>query len=540
MHMSTLHNATGQLWRSVAFGGSGGKEFSDISWPPQSSDVLMAKSAQPVEVRVRVGRYLDQIQMVWANLALAAHGGEGSDVETLVLQAGEYIINVRLTRPGRYLGSLELITSTGRSVLFGKQKGEIFDLEVPKNYQVVGFYGRSGRWIDRLGVMAIPMAEKELSSPGPAPPEVPSMPAAPNPERSAKPIVGELLRAIPRAGIELIKKFEGYAEALPDGRAMAYADPLYGWEMPTIGYGTTRYPNDSQVKPGDTITQIEAEDYLIHHVHQSCRSALKQIPTWDRMNLNQQGALYSFAYNLGSGFYRGFNFDSITRVCDSPDRWQDHAWIAAQFVKYRNPGSSVEAGLRRRRLAEAELFCQPITAATPNWQDDHGEAEEAGDHTPEERLEIINREVVGQQPVGAALTPEMSFNTLITPHITYGEFALYQEERRFRYGYQCQTAYEICLFLETCRGYFGGNPLVITSGYRPPEINAAIGGARRSEHLYDAADTGAVDFYIKNVSVYDVETWCDQNYPHSIGYGAARGFVHLGMRPGKPRVRWVY
>ena len=81
---------------------------------------------------------------------------------------------------------------------------------------------------------------------------------------------------------------------------------------------------------------------------------------------------------------------------------------------------------------------------------------------------------------------------------------------------------------------------MITSGYRPPEVNAAVGGARRSEHLYDAPDTGAVDFYIKGVSVYEVEAWCDQQFPYSLGYGAARGFVHLGMRPGKPRVRWVY
>ena len=134
----------------------------------------------------------------------------------------------------------------------------------------------------------------------------------------------------------------------------------------------------------------------------------------------------------------------------------------------------------------------------------------------------------------------MSFDTLITPHITYGEFALYDEERRFRYDYQCQTAYELSLFLERCRDYFGGNPLVITSGYRPPEINARIGGARSSEHLYDSPDKGAVDFYIKGVSIYEVEAWCDQHYPHSLGYGANRGFVHLGMRPGKPHIRWVY
>ncbi len=75
------------------------------------------------------------------------------------------------------------------------------------------------------------------------------------------------------------------------------------------------------------------------------------------MTPNQQGAMYSFAYNLGAGFYRAPNFESITRVCDSPAQWHDLPWIKAQFVKYRNPGTSVEAGLRLRREAEAELFC---------------------------------------------------------------------------------------------------------------------------------------------------------------------------------------
>ncbi|NEQ54515.1 MAG: glycoside hydrolase family protein [Leptolyngbya sp. SIO3F4] len=464
--------------------------------------------------------------LLWANRELPVHGGEGSPLEPFVLEANEYIANVRLTGK-RYVGSIEFITNQGRKILFGQQSGKVVDLEVPPNYQVIGFYGQSGRWIDQLGVIAVQSSIQPVTRPSQPQP----ITERPN---------DLLLGAIPRSGIELIKEFEGYAQALPDGRATAYADPLLGWEVPTIGYGTTRYPNGVKVQQGDIVTQRQAEDYLIDHVDESCRKALEKIPEWKRMNSNQRGALYSFAYNLGSGFYQGYNFESITRVCDSPERWNDHRWIAAQFVKYRNPGTSVEEGLRRRRLAEAALFCKRPTTSSPNWNDDHDEAGEAGDRKPEERLGRIIQDVAGSQPVGTSLTPDMHFNTLITPHITYGEFALYDETRRFRYDYQCKTAYEICLFLERCRDYFGGNPLVITSGYRPPEINAKIGGARQSEHLYDAPDTGAVDFYIKNISTYEVEYWCDQTYPHSIGYGAKRGFVHLGMRPGKKRIRWVY
>lgn len=163
---------------------------------------------------------------------------------------------------------------------------------------------------------------------------------------------------VPVAALELIKEFEGYARALADGRAEAYPDPIAGWQVATIGFGTTRYPDGRAVRQGDVISRDQAVTYLSHDVEQNCRPALEAIPTWVRMTSNQRSALYSFAYNLGANFYGGPDFASITRVCDSPERWDDQAWVKEQFVKYRNPGTAAEAGLRRRREAEATLFCQ--------------------------------------------------------------------------------------------------------------------------------------------------------------------------------------
>lgn len=145
---------------------------------------------------------------------------------------------------------------------------------------------------------------------------------------------------------------------------------------------------------------------------------------------------------------------------------------------------------------------------------------------------------IQQQP--ARLSPSSPFSARLTPHITLGEFALNQEARRFTAQHQVDTAAELAAFLERCRARFGGRPVIITSGYRPPTINRAVGGASSSEHLYDAPGVGAVDFCIDGVDIYEVQAWCDQMWPFSVGYGAPRGFVHLGIRQGRPKVRWDY
>jgi GH24 family phage-related lysozyme (muramidase) len=176
--------------------------------------------------------------------------------------------------------------------------------------------------------------------------------------------------SIPQAAIALIKKHEGF---VPD----AYPDPKDGWSLPTIGYGTTVYLDGRKVQRGQSVTREEAETYLVAYIEKRCRPALMKIPTWNQMNENQQSALYSFAYNLGEHFYRGEDFDSISLVCDSPSRWDDHQWITAQFEKYRNPGKNVEEGLRRRRLEEAELFCKPVSTKpmpTPMPTNGHSKA----------------------------------------------------------------------------------------------------------------------------------------------------------------------
>lgn len=94
---------------------------------------------------------------------------------------------------------------------------------------------------------------------------------------------------------------------------------------------------------------------------------------------------------------------------------------------------------------------------------------------------------------GRQFPATVPFLLQITPNITYGELTLQSEARRFTAQHQCNTAMLLCQFAQKARDRFN-RPVIITSGYRPSKINAQVGGSTRSEHLYDAPDTGAIDF----------------------------------------------
>jgi lysozyme len=153
------------------------------------------------------------------------------------------------------------------------------------------------------------------------------------------------LEVIPEAGIKLIKEFEGC-------HLKAYYDPLTGGLPITIGWGSTRRKDGSRFMIGNIITQEEADDLLYFQLRREFLPALQKIPYWNEMNENQQGALLSFSYNLGAGFYGSPNFNTITRVLKEK-KWSE---VPKALELYRNPGTNVEKGLLRRRIAEGDAW----------------------------------------------------------------------------------------------------------------------------------------------------------------------------------------
>jgi GH24 family phage-related lysozyme (muramidase) len=108
------------------------------------------------------------------------------------------------------------------------------------------------------------------------------------------------------AAVKLIKEFEGV-------HLSAYPDPLHGWDVATIGYGTTRYPDGRKVQRGDKITVIDANQLLDVEVERIAEKLRSSVPFWGAMSGNKQCALISFAYNLGAGFYGSAGFETISK-----------------------------------------------------------------------------------------------------------------------------------------------------------------------------------------------------------------------------------
>lgn len=296
--------------------------------------------------------------------------------------------------------------------------------------------------------------------------------------------------------LKIIREFEGC-------RLEAYRCPA---GVPTIGYGATRLI-DRRVRMGDVITQQMAEELLQNEVeHLFAPGLFELLPLAKQWQPNQIAALVSFAFNLGLGAVEESTLRKRLLAGEDPC-----TVVKEELPKWVHAGEAVLKGLERRRAAEVALFCGKPAAAKPALQQD-----------------------------SPRLSPSSPFSAKITPHIRLGEFALDQEARRFQLQHQVDTATELANFMERVRRNFNGLPVIITSGYRPKMVNDSVGGAANSEHLYSCAGEGAVDFYLDGADINAVQAFCDKFWPHSVGYGAPKGFVHIGRRADGQRRRWDY
>lgn len=138
-------------------------------------------------------------------------------------------------------------------------------------------------------------------------------------------------------GMSLLANFEAL-------KLKAYLDTA---GIPTIGYGTIKYPNGKRVKLGDKITKEQAMEYKLHDLKEfegTVNSAVS-VP----LEQHQYDVLVSLAYNIGSG---AFKSSTLLKKLNKGD----YNGAADAFLSWVNSGGKRTQGLVNRRTKERDIF----------------------------------------------------------------------------------------------------------------------------------------------------------------------------------------
>lgn len=136
-----------------------------------------------------------------------------------------------------------------------------------------------------------------------------------------------------------IRQFEGFSST-------AYPD-AGGW---AIGYGSQTHPDGRPVRPGDTITPSQAEQYLASAInkHSNWKSSVTR-----QLSPAQQAALASFEFNLGPAIWRTDETAGQILARVNAGDFNGAGQLMQRFIYSQG---QPHPALQNRRLAEAQLL----------------------------------------------------------------------------------------------------------------------------------------------------------------------------------------
>jgi len=136
-----------------------------------------------------------------------------------------------------------------------------------------------------------------------------------------------------------------------------------------------------------------------------------------------------------------------------------------------------------------------------------------------------------------------NYNSKISNYFTVGEVTKGDARRTPAKGSTAESnILALAAELDKLRQEWG-SAIGVTSWYRPPAINAAVGGVSNSQHILGSA----ADIYTLNGLDEEFERWVSTRWGGAVGYGVASGlgFTHVdlrggGFRRGAALIRWNY
>lgn len=149
--------------------------------------------------------------------------------------------------------------------------------------------------------------------------------------------------AVPKAAIELAKRFEGFERRVRRGieiTAAPYLCPAGYW---TIGYGHLCDPKHPP------ITEAEAELYLAQDLQAALAATLRYCPVLATEPESRLAAIVDFTFNLGAG---RLQTSTLRRRVNQ----RDWAAAAIELRRWVYGGGKVLAGLVTRRETEVDLL----------------------------------------------------------------------------------------------------------------------------------------------------------------------------------------
>lgn len=120
------------------------------------------------------------------------------------------------------------------------------------------------------------------------------------------------------------------------------------------------------------------------------------------------------------------------------------------------------------------------------------------------------------------------FYSKVGHHFTVGEVCMNDRARIPVHSSVKKNVINLAKELDRVRDAFG-QPIIVTSWYRPERINRAVGGVRNSTHIQGLA----ADIRPAKGSVEAFQNWIRPRWFGALGLGAHKGFVHLDIRNGK-------